>query len=207
MVSNVVMKLVLATKNRHKAEEIQNFLRDLPLEIVSLDVFSNIILREEGSSLRENAMHKARTVAAATKEWALADDTGLFVDALGGRPGIFSARFSGEAATFQENVEQLLKEMEGVANKDRTAYFSSVLALAQADGREVVVEGRLEGLITHTPAGEKGFGYDPIFFLPDRGRTLAELNLEEKNQISHRGRALFKMRGVLEGIMKMENRK
>lgn len=201
------MKLVLATKNRHKVEEIQNFFRNLPLEIIALDAFPGIVLKEEGSSLRENAMQKARTVALATKEWALADDTGLFVDVLGGRPGIFSARFAGESATFQENVEHLLKEMEGIPDKERGAYFSSVLALAHADGREVVVEGRLEGLITRNPAGEKGFGYDPIFFLSDRALTLAQLSLEEKNQISHRGRALFKMRGVLEGIVKMENEK
>lgn len=196
------MKLVLATKNRHKVEEMQNFLRDLPLEIVSLDAYPNIVLREEGSSLRENAMHKARTVTAVTKEWALADDTGLFVDALGGRPGIFSARFAGEKATFEDNVDLLLKEMDGMKEKDRTAYFSCVLALAHADGREVVVEGRLEGLITRQPSGEKGFGYDPIFFLPDRGQTLAQLSLEEKNKISHRGMALFKMKGILEGLLK-----
>lgn len=202
MLSRIPMKLVLATKNRHKVEEMQNFLRALPLEIVSLDAYPNIVLREEGSSLRENAMHKARAVTAITKEWALADDTGLFVDALGGRPGIFSARFAGEKATFEDNVDLLLKEMAGVADKDRSAYFSCVLALAQADGREVIVEGRLEGLITCAPAGEKGFGYDPIFFLPDRGRTLAQLSLEEKNKISHRGRALFKMKGILEGLLK-----
>lgn len=201
------MKLVLATKNRHKVEEIQAGFKNLAMEILSLDDFPEVVLKEEGKTLRENALQKARISAHATGCWALGDDVGLFVEALGGEPGIFSARYFKEGATFEENRNQLLKKMESIPPEKRGAVFSCVLALVHPDGREVVVGGDLEGSIGVNPKGDRGFGYDPIFLLPDRGITLAELTLEEKNRISHRGKALFKMRGILEGLMTLENRK
>lgn len=200
------MKIVLATANKHKIEEIKAYLKGLSCEILSLENFPEVLLKEEGKTLRENALQKARITAKETGCWALGDDTGLFVEALEGRPGIFSSRYAGEKATYKENWEKLLGEMQNVAENNRGAFFSCVLALVHQDGREVVVEGRLEGLITTTPRGDRGFGYDPVFFLPDRGCTLAEISLGEKNKISHRGRALFKMRGVIEGLIKMEGR-
>ncbi len=194
------MKIVLATQNRDKIIEIQTYLKNLDLEIIS----SETDLKEEGDTLRENALQKARAVAKATGQWALADDTGLFVEALGGRPGVFSSRYASEGSTYEQNVCKLLEEMREVPEEERGAYFSCVMALVYPDGREVTVEGRLEGSIAKEPRGSFGFGYDPVFFLPDRGRTLAEIPLEEKNKISHRGRALWKMRGVIEGLVKME---
>jgi len=196
------MKIVLATANKNKVEEIRAYLHDLPLEIFSLEHFPEISLKEEGNTLRENALQKARMVAKKTNFWALGDDTGLFVEALEGRPGVFSSRYAGEKASYKENVQKLLEEMRDVPEKNRGAFFSCVLALTHPDGREVVVEGRLEGVIAKEQKGDKGFGYDPIFWLPDRNCTLAEVSLDEKNKISHRGRALFKMKGVLEGLIK-----
>lgn len=206
---NDFMKIILATQNRHKVEEVRAYFESLRglkdrshLHRIQWEIATppwadrNDI--ETGRTLRENALQKARGVAQRAVEWALADDTGLFVDALGGRPGIFSARYAGENATFPQNIRKLLAEMKDVPEKDRSAHFSSVLALVHPDGREVTVEGRLEGVIAAEPKGKGGFGYDPVFFLPNRRCTLAEISIEEKNRISHRAKALFKMRGVLE---------
>lgn len=195
------MKIVLATKNQHKIREIQEALHGLPIDFLSLKEFPKIILKEEGSSLRENALQKARVTAKGADNWALGDDTGLFVVALEDRPGVFSSRYAGEGASFEKNVEKLLDEMKNVAEGKRQAHFQTILALVHPDGREVVVDGRLEGVIAKEKKGREGFGYDPIFFLPERGCTLAELSLEEKNKISHRGKALAKMRGVLEELV------
>lgn len=199
------MKIVLATNNKHKVEEIRSCLQNLPLEILSLQLLPEVELKEEGKTLVENALQKGRCVAHATKEWALSDDTGLFVEALKGRPGIFSGRYAGEEASFQDNTNKLLEEMKNIPESKRGAYFSCVMALVSNGGEEILVEGRLEGSIAVKPQGSFGFGYDPIFWLPSRRCTLAEISLEEKNKISHRGQALFKMRGVIEGILKMEN--
>lgn len=197
----------MATRNRHKIEELACFLKGSGWEIIPMESVGVAVPEEAGETLRENALHKAATGALLANEWALADDTGLFVEALGGRPGVFSARYAGEGAADSDNVQRLLKELEGVPEEKRGAFFSCVLALAHQDGREVTVEGRLEGVIAREPRGKNGFGYDPVFFLPERGLTLAELSPEEKNKISHRGRALFKMRGVLGGIIELENSK
>lgn len=200
------MKVVLATNNADKIGEFQSYLKGFHVEFFSLKDFPGVVLKEEATTLRENALQKARIAAQTTGLWALADDTGLFVEALNGKPGVFSSRYAGERATYSENVAKLLQEMEKIPGQERGAYFSCVMALVHADGREVVVEGRLEGSVTFQPKGQHGFGYDPIFYLPDRDSTLAELSLGEKNKISHRGRALFKVRGVLEGMIKMERR-
>ncbi|MDO8527220.1 MAG: XTP/dITP diphosphatase [Deltaproteobacteria bacterium] len=194
------MKIVLATENRHKVEEIRHFLGGLDLEMASLKNFPSVVLKEDGNTLRDNALQKARIVAKAAGQWALADDTGLFVEALDGKPGVSSARYAGKECDSQKNIDKLLAEMKNIPAEKRSAHFSCQLALVHPDGREVVVQGKLEGSIALKPGGEKGFGYDPIFYLPECHCTLAEISLEEKNKISHRGRALKGMRGVLESL-------
>lgn len=195
------MKIVLATQNRDKLEEIGEFFRDLPVAWGLAADYPGLVLREEGKTLRENALQKARETARVAQGWALADDTGLFVEALGGGPGVRSARYAGAEASYEGNVRKLLGELAAVPSEKRGAWFACVLALVHPDGREVIVEGRLEGLITDWARGSFGFGYDPVFLLPEQNRTLAELTMEEKNRISHRGRALVKMKGVLEGML------
>ena len=149
---------------------------------------------EDGRTYRENALKKARSAAEFTGKLALADDTGLEVDALGGQPGLYAARFAGEGCTFQDNIRKLLCLLEGVPSQCRGARFVCVLALVDPGGCERVVEGELLGRITETQSGVRGFGYDPVFYVPEVGKTLAELTADEKNRISHRRRALDKAR-------------
>jgi len=190
--------LVVATGNRHKVEEIRAVLADLPVAVRSLAEFPGAPeVVEDGRTYRENALKKAWSAAKFTGKPTLADDTGLEVDALGGRPGLYAARFAGEGCTFQDNIRKLLRLLEGVPPQRRGARFLCVLALVDPSGREQVVEGELYGRITDAPAGGGGFGYDPVFYVPDVGKTLAELTPEEKNRISHRGRALAKVREIL----------
>ena len=195
------MKLVLATQNRDKIREIKKEFSNLSLEIISLEDLTNFpSIIEDGKTLRENALKKARIVAEKIGTWALGDDTGLIVAALGEKPGIFSARFAGPKATYKENCEKLLQVMKEIPQEKRRAYFSTILALVHPDGREVVLEGKLEGTILGRMRGSGGFGYDPLFYVPRLGKTLAEISLEEKNIISHRGQALRKMKVVVENI-------
>ena len=185
------MKLVLASANPDKAAEISAILAaavpglDLaprPADLADVD--------ETGATLLDNARLKAAAIAAATGEAAVADDTGLAVDALGGAPGVCSARFAGEDATYADNVAKLLEELDGVAPDRRTARFETVALVRWPDGREVAATGEVEGVITTEPRGERGFGYDPIFQpLEGDGRTFAELLPMEKHALSHRGRA------------------
>ncbi len=181
---------VLATANPHKALEMRQVLE--PLGIILLDRPDHVAEVEESEvTLEGNALLKARALAHATKTAAIADDTGLFVDALAGRPGVFSARYAGEGATYADNVAKLLDELSGTEASARTASFRTVIAVAFPDGEEFWVDGELTGRIHEVPRGLHGFGYDPVF-VPDEsdGRTLAELNPDEKNELSHRGRAL-----------------
>ena len=180
---------VLATANPHKAEEMRAVLS--PLGVDLLDRPENVAdVDETGATLEENALLKARALVEVTGQAAIADDTGLFVDALDGRPGVRSARYAGEAASYDDNVTKLLNELEGVAVA-RTARFITVIAVAFPDGTAFCVEGELDGVITHARAGDQGFGYDPVFVPNDaEGRTLAQLSPPEKNDLSHRGRAL-----------------
>jgi XTP/dITP diphosphohydrolase len=190
--------LVLATGNRHKVEEIGDMLADARIKVRSLAEFPGAPeVVEDGVTYRENALKKARSAAAFTGKPALADDTGLEVDALDGRPGLLAARFAGEGCTFQDNIRKLLDLLEGVPPERRGARFVCVLALVEPGGREQVVEGELPGRITETQAGVGGFGYDPVFYVPEAGKTLAELGAEEKNRISHRRRALDKARAFI----------
>lgn len=152
---------------------------------------------EDGATYRDNALKKAWSAAKLTGKPALADDTGLEVDALGGQPGLYAARFAGEGCTFQDNIRKLLRLLEGVPSERRGARFVCVIALVSPDGREQVVEGELCGRITESQTGIGGFGYDPVFYVPEVGKTLAELTADEKNRISHRRRALDKARTII----------
>ena len=175
-------------------------LADLPVKVRSLAEFPGAPdVIEDGTTYRENALKKARSAARFTGKPALSDDTGLEVDALGGRPGLYAARFAGEGCTFQDNIRKLLGLLEGVPSERRGARFVCVIALVEPGGRERVVEGELHGRITQGQAGSGGFGYDPVFYVPEAGRTLAELTADEKNRVSHRRRALDKARTIILG--------
>lgn len=193
------MILVLATRNAGKVREMQALLAGLPVEVRSLGDYPDVPeVEESGSTFAENAELKARAVAAHTGELALADDSGIEVDALDGAPGVRSARFAGADASDEERNARLLELLEGVPPERRTARYVAAVTLAGPDGRAETVTGTCEGQIALAPRGTGGFGYDPIFLLPDRGLTAAEISPEEKNSISHRGQAVRKARDVLE---------
>lgn len=182
---------MVASRNRHKLVELEQLLAGVPVEVRALgDYPGSPEVVEDGDTFRDNAVKKAREAAAFTGEWALADDSGLEVDALGGEPGVRSARFAGEPTDDARNNAKLLSLLRGVSPGRRTARFRSVVALAGPDGELETVEGTVEGRIIEAPRGTGGFGYDPLFLLPDLGRTMAELSPEEKNAVSHRGRAM-----------------
>lgn len=188
------MRMVMATRNRGKAAELQQLLGDLAVDILTMDSFSEVPeIEETGQTFRENAVLKAQTVARYTHLPVLADDSGLAVDALGGQPGVYSARFAGEPYNDEKNNRKLLALLKGIPPEQRTARFVSSLAFITADGLLKVTEGYCEGFILEEPRGNGGFGYDPLFYLPTLGKTMAELSPTEKNQISHRGKALREM--------------
>lgn len=190
--------IVISTHNQDKLREIRAMTGPSCRLVSKQDLgLGDIDFEETGDSLEANALIKAQGLAQAMQErgmaiedcWIVADDTGLFVEGLDGAPGVYSARYAGEEATYQDNVDKLLKNMEGVAN--RKAYFATVIAVLHGP-EPAFYEGRLEGEILDQARGGRGFGYDPVFYLPDLGKTLAELSAEEKNQISHRHRAYAK---------------
>jgi len=195
-------EIVLATRNRHKGAEVAALLDGLGVTIRTLDEFPHAPeVVEDGATCEANAVKKAREIAAATGLPAVADDTGLEVDALEGRPGIYAARYAGEQATYEDNCRKLIQELSGVPTGRRTARFLTVAAFAfPSDGVHVTI-GELYGTITDAPVGSKGFGYDPVFFVTEFGKTLAELSSEEKNRISHRAKAFGKLRELLSTIM------
>jgi XTP/dITP diphosphohydrolase len=194
-----VLELVLATGNRDKQKEMVALLSDLPITIRTLDEFEPVpSIIEDGDTCEANAIKKATIIANHTGRLALADDTGLEVEALDGRPGVYAARYAGENATYDDNCRKLLKELSGVTAAKRTARFLTVVAIAEPAASVEVVEGVLNGVIAGAHSGNDGFGYDPVFFVPVAGKTLAQMTLEEKNQISHRGRALVKAKAVLQ---------
>ena len=185
------MQIVLATHNKGKMSEINNLLSSF-YEVLTLDHFPNIKeIPETGKTLKENAFIKARTVFEMTGLPSLADDTGLEVESLGGDPGVYSARYAGEQASYQDNCEKLLKNMMRVPKKNREAKFRTVLAYKD-DNRELSCDGSVKGEIAQSPTGSFGFGYDSVFYYPPLEKTFAELSEEVKNSISHRGRALRK---------------
>ncbi len=192
------MKVLIATKNRGKAAEFGRMFQELGHEAVSLlEVAELPSVVEDGATFQENAVKKAVEYSRATGMVALADDSGLEVDYLHGQPGVHSARYAGPDATDEENNRRLLEALKGVPWEERGARFRCVLALASPDGRVVTAEGVCEGVITQEPQGEGGFGYDPIFFVPSLGRTMAQLSPQEKNSISHRGMALKRLRPLI----------
>jgi XTP/dITP diphosphohydrolase len=191
-------KLIFASRNRGKIKEIQAMLADLGIALHSLDDFPNIPeIVEDGETFLENAFKKARTVAELTGENVLADDSGLEVKVLKGAPGIHSSRYAGSEADDGKNIRKLLKAMRGVPPEGREAAFRCVLVLFLSDGHYETFEGRWEGRIAEAPRGQGGFGYDPVFYLPESGLTVAELSPEVKNAISHRARAFEKLRDRL----------
>lgn len=192
-------RLVLASRNKGKLAELKTLLAGLPWQISSLEDFPEVpAVEEDGASFRENALKKALVVATTLRMWALADDSGLEVDYLNGAPGVLSARFAGEHGDDAKNNEKLLALLAGVPWTQRTARFRSVLAFVSPDGDAWTTEGTCEGIIALAPRGTAGFGYDPLFYLPEYGLTMAELPAEKKNQISHRAVAIRKFRAYLE---------
>jgi XTP/dITP diphosphohydrolase len=184
--------IVLATRNGGKIKEFQEMLKDFPVEIKNLNDFGPIPeVEEDGETFDDNAYKKALFAAKVLGLPAIADDSGLVVEALAGAPGVKSARYAGEKATDQDNINKLLKELEGQGN--RKAAFECVLSIAVPSGPALTYEGRCEGEITLQPQGDAGFGYDPVFYYPEYGKTFAEISGNEKNRVSHRGRALAEL--------------
>jgi XTP/dITP diphosphohydrolase len=195
--------MILATRNMGKVDELIHLLEGLPVSVTSLRDHPEVPeVVEDGETFRDNARKKAREVASATGAWTLADDSGLAVKALGGKPGVYSARYAGKNGDHQANNEKLLREMTDVPADERQAAFVCAMVLASPDGREWDVEESCEGEIAFEPKGSGGFGYDPLFYVPVFGKTMAELSMNEKNSISHRGKALRKMKEVLLELLK-----
>ena len=190
-------KIVIATRNKNKLIEMKEILRDLPYEFVGLEEFLDIPeIEENGDTFLENSLIKARTVHNLTGYPSIGDDTGLEVDYLKGAPGVRSARFAGENAISSDNVSKLLTELNGIPLYQRNAQFRTVISFV-TEQKEHWVEGIVKGLILFEPLGESGFGYDPIFYYPPLKKTFAELSMDQKNKISHRGLALEKFRILL----------
>lgn len=197
------MKLILATRNRHKILELTSLLSDFPIKIASLSDYPDIgEIIEDGKSFEENAMKKGQCAQTATGEWVLADDSGLIVPALEGEPGVISARYAGVEKGDHANNQKLIDKIRALPEGERGASFVAVVVLLGPGGKTYVVRGECEGVMITEPRGKEGFGYDPIFFLPKLGRTMAELTLDEKNRISHRGAALQKIKEILVEILK-----
>jgi len=195
------MELVLATRNKDKIKEIKEFFKDLNLKIFSIEDFKDIPeIKENGNSFVENSLKKARTVRDYTNRLSLSDDSGLVVFALNGRPGIHSSRYAGEKATYEDNINKLLKEMSDIT--DRKAKFVCVVSIVTPEGEEHILTGEIEGEILKEKRGESGFGYDPVFFVREYNMTFAEMSMELKNKISHRAIALSKAREFLMSLIK-----
>lgn len=191
-------KIVFATGNAGKMREIREILADMDLEVVSMaEIGADIEIEENGATFEENAVIKARAVGKVCGEIVLADDSGLEVDHLNREPGIYSARYMGEDTPYSIKNASIIQRLEGVPREERTARFVCAIAAVFPDGEEVVTHGEIEGWIDYEEKGSNGFGYDPIFSVPEFGRTTAELSDEEKNSVSHRGRALCKMKDEL----------
>lgn len=191
--------LLLATTNHHKVDELRVIFATLPFTLSSLaDIQLDMDVEETGTTFLENAELKARTYAQTSGMLSLADDSGLEIDALGGAPGVYSARFMGADTSYEERFHAILQQLQGLPQEQRTARFSCVISLAEPSGYCRSVEGVIEGVIADAPRGTNGFGYDPIFLLPELGKTTAELTPEHKNRISHRGLAARKARKLLE---------
>lgn len=202
------MRLIFASRNPDKIAELRAALADLPLEISSAAEIPNLPeVEETGNTLEENALLKARAIHALTGGMCLADDTGLEVDALNGAPGVRSARFGGPEQSYARNLEKLLQVMEGIPPEERGARFRTAVALIFPDGSEKLTEGICRGTLLSASRGSGGFGYDPVFYLPELGRTFAQMSLAEKQAISHRGRAMIGARDLIAAYVSDMGRK
>jgi XTP/dITP diphosphohydrolase len=198
-------EIVLATRNHGKIAEFRSLLKGLSMRLLSLYDFPNLpVVAEDGVTFRDNAEKKAKAIAKATGRLAIADDSGLEVDHLGGKPGVYSSRYCGEGATDKENTRRVLKLLDGVPWEERTARFVCVICAADSKGKTHFVEGACNGSISFEMRGSHGFGYDPIFVPESMTRTMAEIDLEEKNLISHRARALRNLRETLKVLGKKD---
>ncbi|WP_339059968.1 XTP/dITP diphosphatase [Tepidibacillus marianensis] len=194
-------KIVLATKNQGKVREFTALFSKLGVEIISLKELEKVPdVIEDGNSFEENAKKKAETICLFTGIPTIADDSGLVVDELGGAPGIFSARYAGEKATDDQNNHKLLRELTDVPIERRSAHYVAYLAFAVPGKKTIGVEDTVEGLILETPKGQNGFGYDPLFLIPEYEKTMAEIEPEVKNQISHRGKAMRRLFELLKNL-------
>lgn len=199
-----VNRILFATGNQGKMKEVREILADLGVEVISMreaGVSAEIV--EDGETFEENAVIKARTIMELTGEVTLADDSGLEIDALGGEPGVYSARYMGEDTSYHIKNNDLIRRLSQVPRQQRTARFVCSIAAAFPDGEIITTDGVIEGLIGYEEAGENGFGYDPIFVVPQLGCTTAQLSDEQKNEISHRGKALRKMKEELRKRMEL----
>lgn len=197
-----VVEILIATNNAHKVEEISSALAGLSVKLITprdLGLSGDVI--EDGSTFVQNARIKANAFFGKTKAFILADDSGLKVDALGGEPGIHSARYAGEQGNYSANNNKLLQELRDVPESARGAHFVCTMVLLAPEGQEWVIEGRCDGKIISEFKGKAGFGFDPLFFVPELNKTMAELSMAEKNEISHRGRAIQKLRAILVEIL------
>ena len=191
-------KIVFATANEGKVKEIKEILKDFPIEVVSMkEMGITADIEENGATFEENSLIKARALVKLTGLPALADDSGLEVDYLNGEPGIYSARYLGRDTDYDYKNNYIIDKLSEAKDEERSARFVCVISLVLPDGREFVERGVVEGLIGYEQKGENGFGYDPIFYLPEYGKTSAELPPEEKNRISHRGKALTAMKKLI----------
>lgn len=195
-------KIIFATGNEDKLKEIREILEEPGLDIISMkEAGINLTIVEDGTTFEENAVIKAKAVARETDEIVLADDSGLEIDYLNKEPGVYSARYAGEDTPYSVKNQLLLDRLAGVEQEKRTARFVCVIAAALPDGQVLTARGTIEGYIGYAPAGENGFGYDPIFYVPEYGCSTAQLSRELKNQLSHRGKALRAMKAKLKAYM------
>jgi len=201
----MMMKVVIATHNKDKLKELKNGFSSLTIDLVDLFSFPEVgEIIEDGKTLKENALIKAKAVYDITGLPAIADDTGLEVGALGGKPGVFTARFAGENCSYSDNVNKMLKVMKNIKKSERGAIFKTVMAFY--DGKkELFAEGLVKGIITENKKGLAGFGYDPIFYVVEEGKTFAEMTIEQKNIISHRGRAIKNLLPKLNSYFNTKN--
>lgn len=191
--------IIFATKNKGKIKEINAILADMPVQVVSMEEAGiTVDVVEDGTTFEANAMKKATQIMQISQKITLADDSGLEIDALDKAPGVYSARFMGEDTPYSEKCQAILEKLKDVAQDKRTARFVSCIAAAFPDGRQLISYDTIEGIIGWESKGSNGFGYDPIFYLPEREKYMAELTPEEKNAISHRGKALRKMKDLLQ---------
>ncbi len=198
-------KIIFATGNKNKVVEIREILADSGIEIVTMkEAGIQVEIEENGKTFEENALIKARTIAKISGEAAMADDSGLVVDYLNGEPGIYSARYMGHDTSYDVKNDHIIELLKEAKEEERTARFVCAMALVLPDGRETTRTGVMEGTIAHEKSGKNGFGYDPIFFLPQYGKTSADISSEEKNTISHRGQAVRAMKKVIEDIKMTE---